>query len=138
HPLRVFIQLEDDENIVGVVVKNKSARGFEVVERMGGRSNARFQWHVVANRADEVLPSGRISRYADIRFEELPPPERTLDAHAETPAPGGPPTAASRGPAPRDDISPENLAALGDDAQAIAPATASCSSGSGGVGGALA
>jgi hypothetical protein len=74
HPLRVFIQLEDDENIVGVVVKNKSARGFDVVERMGGTSNAAFSWHIVANRADKVLPSGRLSRNADMRFEEVRAP----------------------------------------------------------------
>ncbi len=118
HPLRVFIQLEEDENIVGVVVKNKSARGFDVVERMGGTSNAPFQWHVVANRVDEVLPSGRISRNADARFEEHRGPESVQEATPRggngagaspspgTPSPAGPgvqlagaghPSAAQRG-----------------------------------------
>ena len=70
HPLRVFIQVEDDENIRGVIVKNKRVDGFDVVEISGGTSNATFQWQVVANRADEVLDDGRISRNADARFEE--------------------------------------------------------------------
>ncbi|MEZ4309876.1 MAG: hypothetical protein R3F14_17700 [Polyangiaceae bacterium] len=69
HPLRVFIQLEGDEWVRGVVVKNKTATGFDVVELDGGVSNAAFQWHIVANRADEVLPSGRLSHNADMRFE---------------------------------------------------------------------
>ena len=105
HPLRVFIQLEDDENIVGVVVKNKSARGFDVVERMGGRSSAAFSWHIVANRADEILPSGRLSRNADMRFEELKAPDPTQEvpqwkidpAGASPPASAAPPPPASAG-----------------------------------------
>jgi len=108
HPLRVFIQLEDDENVVGVVVKNKSARGFDVVERMGGKSNAAFSWHIVANRADEVLPSGRVSRNANMRFEELqaPPTVRELpsrkigSANASPPASAGSPPPASTGSPP--------------------------------------
>jgi hypothetical protein len=78
HPMRVFIQLEEDENIVGVVVKNKTADGFDVVERLGGRSSAPFQWHVVCNRADEVLPDGQVSQNADMRFQPLRDPEITL------------------------------------------------------------
>jgi hypothetical protein len=62
----------------GVVVKNKTATGFDVVELDGGTSSAPFQYHVVANRADEVLPSGRISRTADARFEVAAPPRPTL------------------------------------------------------------
>ncbi|MDQ4121586.1 MAG: hypothetical protein M3209_09085 [Acidobacteriota bacterium] len=76
HPLRVFIQLEGDCN--GVYVTNKTAAGFEVVELAQGKSNVKFSWHVVGNRADEelggvlqadglVTPS-RISRYTDLRF----------------------------------------------------------------------
>jgi hypothetical protein len=71
HPLRVFIQLEEDEDSPGVVVKNKTALGFDVVERNGGKSNTPFQWHIVCNRADEILPGGRVSRYADLRFEVM-------------------------------------------------------------------
>jgi hypothetical protein len=68
NPLRVFIQVEDDENVLGVVVKNKSASGFDVVELGGGRSNAPFQWQVICNRADEQLKGGRVSRNASTRF----------------------------------------------------------------------
>jgi hypothetical protein len=80
HPLRVFIQLEGDENTQGVVVKNKTASSFDVVELRGGKSNLTFQWQIVANRADEKLPSGRIARNADARFEPHRPPEKTLTA----------------------------------------------------------
>ncbi|HEX8734465.1 MAG TPA: hypothetical protein VF721_04030 [Pyrinomonadaceae bacterium] len=76
HPLRVFIQLEGDCN--GVYVANKTAAGFEVIELAQGKSNVKFSWHVVGNRADEELgrvrqPDGsvtpsRISRYTDLRF----------------------------------------------------------------------
>ncbi|MEO7329401.1 MAG: hypothetical protein ABI193_12530, partial [Minicystis sp.] len=69
HPLRVFIQLEDDEGTRGVVVKNKTTHGFDVVELGGGSSNLPFQWHIVCNRADEVMKSGRVSHNADARFE---------------------------------------------------------------------
>ena len=68
NPLRVFIQVEDDENVLGVVVKNKSANGFDVVELGRGRSNAPFQWQVICNRADETTQSGRVSRNASARF----------------------------------------------------------------------
>ena len=84
HPMRVFIQLEEDENTRGVVVKNKTATGFDVVEIQGGRSNLPFQWQLVVNRADEVLPSGRVSRNADVRFQEAAPAAATEgDAGAE-------------------------------------------------------
>lgn len=74
HPLRVFVQLEENEFTRGVVVKNKTTHGFDVVELAGGKSDMPFQWHIICNRADEVLPNGRISHNADIRFEaaELP------------------------------------------------------------------
>jgi hypothetical protein len=74
HPLRIFVQLEGDENAHPVIVKNKTANGFDVVELEHGRSNASFQWQVTANRADEVLPNGRLSRNADVRFETAEPP----------------------------------------------------------------
>jgi hypothetical protein len=59
-----------------VVVKNKTATSFDVVEIGGGRSNQPFQWQIVANRADEVLSDGRVSRNANARFEEAPGLER--------------------------------------------------------------
>ena len=70
HPLRAYIQLEGDCN--GVFVTNKSANGFDVVELKSGTSNTTFQWHIVCNRADEVMPSGKISKLADLRFENAP------------------------------------------------------------------
>jgi hypothetical protein len=68
HPLRVYIQLEDE--CEGVYVTNKSERGFEVRELRGGRSHARFSWYVVANRKDERDPTtGEIvSKYEGLRF----------------------------------------------------------------------
>jgi hypothetical protein len=74
HPLRVFIQLEGDENCKGVVVKNKTATGFDVVELSGGTSNATFQWFVTCNVADAKI-GNRVSRFSDLRFE--PGPETT-------------------------------------------------------------
>ena len=68
HPLRVFVQLEGDENSRGVIVTRKTATGFDVVELEHGRSSATFQWQATANRADEVMGGGRISRNADARF----------------------------------------------------------------------
>jgi len=71
HPLRVFIQLEGDENCKGVVVKNKTATGFDVVELSGGNSNATFQWFVTCNVAD-VKIGNRVSRFSELRFEPGP------------------------------------------------------------------
>jgi hypothetical protein len=72
HPLRVFIQLEGDCN--GVYVTNKTASGFDVIELRNGLSNTSFSWSLSANRADEVLPSGNISRYSNERFAPAPGP----------------------------------------------------------------
>lgn len=72
HPLRVFIQLEDNEQCKGVVVKNKSGTGFDVIELGGGTSNTPFQWHIVCNVGDTKSPSGEVSKYSDARFEEAP------------------------------------------------------------------
>lgn len=67
HPLKVFIQLEGDCN--GVFVTNKSKNGFTVTELKGGRSNAPFSWHVVANRANSVGKNGQLlSKHIDVRF----------------------------------------------------------------------
>ncbi|TND09224.1 MAG: hypothetical protein FD123_1627 [Bacteroidetes bacterium] len=72
HPLRVYIQIEDDENCKGVVVKNKTTGGFDVVEMQGGNSNATFQWQIVCNVADATLPNGRQAKFSDARFELAP------------------------------------------------------------------
>ncbi len=71
HPLRVFIQLYDNENCAGVVVKNRTASGFDVVELNHGTSNTAFSWHIVCNRADEQLASGKVSHNADVRYAKV-------------------------------------------------------------------
>lgn len=82
HPLRVFIQLEDDCN--GVYVTNKTKTGFDVIELNGGSSNAKFIWTVTANRADEVDENGNIiSKYADVRFAPAPGPLESIEAKEE-------------------------------------------------------
>lgn len=71
HPLRVFIQLEGDCN--GVYVTSKTSGGFDVVELSNGKSNVKFVYHIVANRADDVDANGTIvSKNADIRFSPAP------------------------------------------------------------------
>lgn len=69
HPLRVFIQLYGDCN--GVFVSNATVNGFDVKELQQGKTNVAFMWHIVANRADEELASGFVSRNADLRFEKV-------------------------------------------------------------------
>ena len=68
HPLRVFIQLEDNENCKGVVVKNKTATGFDVVELGGGNSNTPFEWHIVCN-VKNAEENGTVNHTQDLRFE---------------------------------------------------------------------
>jgi hypothetical protein len=71
HPLKVFIQLEDECN--GVFVTDKSATGFMVKELAGGVSNAKFSWSIVANRADEKDLNGNvISQNSNNRFVPAP------------------------------------------------------------------
>ncbi|MBS1764187.1 MAG: hypothetical protein JSS90_04370 [Bacteroidetes bacterium] len=71
HPLRVFIQLEDDCN--GVFVTQKTINGFKVKELANGSSNAKFSWSIVANRADEKDANGNIvSINANNRFVPAP------------------------------------------------------------------
>ncbi|MDI1447593.1 hypothetical protein [Polyangium sp. 6x1] len=94
HPLRVFIQLEENDQTRGVVVKNKTATGFDVVELGGGTSNMPFQWHVVCNRADEITPSGRLSHYADLRFGIAPEPLASSPTRIDNPSTMGPSAAA--------------------------------------------
>lgn len=79
HPLRVYIQIEGDENCKGVVVKNKTTGGFDVVEMQGGNSNATFQWHIVCNVNDVELGGGRISHLADSRFAPMGAPREQVD-----------------------------------------------------------
>jgi hypothetical protein len=76
HPLRVFVQLEGD--CQGVYVTNKTKDGFDVIELNAGSSNTAFSWSIVANRADEVLPDGTISKYSNERFAPAPGPQEKL------------------------------------------------------------
>lgn len=73
HPLAVLIQLEGACN--GVYVTNKGATGFEVVEQMGGTSNAPFTWFITANRAGESVsgPAGTREVSYTGRFNPAPP-----------------------------------------------------------------
>ena len=70
HPLKVFIQLEGDCN--GVFVTNKSKNGFTVKELNGGKSNVKFSWHIVGNRADEIFENGEKSTYQSLRYPDAP------------------------------------------------------------------
>lgn len=81
HPLRVFVQLEG--NCQGVFVENKTGNSFDVTELNGGTSNTAFSYTIVANRADEVLPDGTISRYSDERFAPAPGPQAKTVATPE-------------------------------------------------------
>lgn len=82
HPMKVFIQLEGECN--GVYVTNKSARGFDVKELQGGKSNVPFTWQIVASRADEVLPDGTVLPYSDRRFPVGPGPLPVQEASTAT------------------------------------------------------
>jgi hypothetical protein len=83
HPLRVFIQLEDNEFCKGVVVKNKTALGFDVVELDGGTSNTPFSYHVICNMKDAVCPNGAISKFQDLRFEPAPKQEEMIEGGSQ-------------------------------------------------------
>ncbi len=80
-PLKVFIQLEGDCN--GVYVTNKSANGFTVKELQGGTSNVSFSWHIVANRADEMV-NGERTVYQSLRFPDAPDKIQETAAIAQT------------------------------------------------------
>ena len=74
-PLKVFIQLEG--NCKGVYVTNKTANGFDVQELENGRSNVPFTWQIVATRADDKSPEGKmISHFSDLRFPKAPEREK--------------------------------------------------------------
>ncbi|MBN2543791.1 hypothetical protein JXI42_13100 [bacterium] len=80
HPLRVFVQLLDNPECKGVVVTNRSAAGFDVIELMDGKSNTNFTWHVVGNRADEPAREGKeYTYYEDVRFPPAPGPLETKE-----------------------------------------------------------
>lgn len=66
HPLKVFIQLEGNCN--GVYVNNKSNRSFTVNELQNGKSNTKFSWFIIANRADEIENGITISKNAEVRL----------------------------------------------------------------------
>ncbi|HPQ08338.1 MAG TPA: hypothetical protein PK995_03850 [Bacteroidia bacterium] len=71
HPANVFIQPLDECN--GMMVKNITNKGFEVVELMNGKSNAEFSWFIIAVRKDDVDDNGNIiSKYQDVRFPLVP------------------------------------------------------------------
>lgn len=70
HPLKVFIQLEGDCN--GVFVTNKSKNSFTVKELANGKSNVKFSWHIVGNRADETYKDGSKSTFQTLRFPDAP------------------------------------------------------------------
>ncbi len=63
HPMKVFIQLNDDCN--GVYVE-RGTTAFEVIELGGGASSARFTYRVVAKRQG----------YEQARLEEAADPEK--------------------------------------------------------------
>jgi hypothetical protein len=71
HPANVFIQPLGECN--GMMVKNITNMGFEVVELMNGKSNAEFSWFIIAVRKDDVDDNGNIiSKYQDVRFPLVP------------------------------------------------------------------
>ncbi|MFN7014977.1 MAG: hypothetical protein ACK4ON_11985, partial [Bacteroidia bacterium] len=66
-PVKVFIQLEGDCN--GVYVTKKSNKGFTVVELNKGKSNIKFSWQIIGNRADATDENGNItSEFDELRF----------------------------------------------------------------------
>lgn len=70
HPLKVFIQLEGD--CKGVFVTDKSKNGFTVKELNSGKSNVKFSWHIVGNRADETRANGDKTIYQSLRYPDAP------------------------------------------------------------------
>lgn len=66
-PVKVFIQLEGDCN--GVYVTEKSNKGFTVVELNKGKSNIKFSWQIIGNRADVIDENGNVtSEFDDVRL----------------------------------------------------------------------
>lgn len=73
HPLRVFVQLEGD--CEGVFISNKTQNGFDVTELKKGKSNVKFTYSIIANRADEVNQDGTLAKYSEERFAPAPGPQ---------------------------------------------------------------
>lgn len=66
-PVKVFIQLEGDCN--GVYVTEKSNKGFTVIELNKGKSNIKFSWQIIGNRADALDKNGNVSsEFDELRF----------------------------------------------------------------------
>ena len=87
HPLKVFVQLEDDCN--GVYV-NKDATGFDVRELQGGKSNAHFSWRALATWQGNE----------NVRLPEAPGPLPTTAVERQVPVEGKTTTATQPRPAP--------------------------------------
>ncbi|MEO6304833.1 MAG: hypothetical protein ABIP51_16855 [Bacteroidia bacterium] len=82
HPLRVFVQLKGDCN--GVFVTNETAISFDVVELKSGNSNTKFSYFITANRADEILPDGSVSKYSEERFAPSMGAQKTVTLESRT------------------------------------------------------
>lgn len=82
HPLKVFIQLKGD--CKGVYVSNETANGFDVTELQNGNSNAKFNWMISANRADETLSDGSVAKYSTLRFSPASGPAQSASAQSGT------------------------------------------------------
>ena len=80
HPIKIFIQLNDECN--GVYVTNKSGRGFDVVELKNGNSNANFSWMITATRKNETR-GGVTSDYENFRFKRTNNPGLNLQESSE-------------------------------------------------------
>jgi len=59
-------------------VSNKSSEGFDVTELQNGQSNTPISWSIIANRADEILPDGTISKYSEERFAAAIGPAKNI------------------------------------------------------------
>jgi len=85
HPMKVFVQLNDDCN--GVFVTNRTATGFDVVELHGGTSNAHFTYRIVCKRKyyeDERLATEEQDRQYNKRMLETVWPEVIEQHQAKT------------------------------------------------------
>jgi len=83
HPLRVVLTPEGNCN--QLYYSNTSNDGFDVTESNNGNSNTSFTWMVIANRADQVMPNGLISKFSEARFAPAmgPRPKANLEVIRE-------------------------------------------------------
>jgi hypothetical protein len=84
HPVKVFVQLNDD--CKGVFVSNRSATGFDVVELQNGTSNAHFTYRVVCKRKyyeDERLATDEEDTGYNTRMLQTVWPEVSARLQAE-------------------------------------------------------